>query len=192
MRLGLKWFAWVSWRQGLVPHADLPAPSVPEYVKLGVFERYDTKGVERRHDGGKAKQDWKARVAELNGTGNGNGTDQPSTSATNETDLQTMYYYDKNDDNAVTDGHMRALGQHWQSKVSIHFPDGLYPPFNRLARYAAGMSEDWYMPLMNKKVFVDECFYSVPPSAPMNSNIRKKYKALTSHLQSRRDNGDAT
>ncbi len=40
-----------------------------------------------------------------------------------------------------------ALGAYWQSLVRPHFPDGLFPPFNRVARYAAGMPVDWYSPL---------------------------------------------
>jgi hypothetical protein len=167
---GLKWFAHVAWTQGKVPHPRPPRGRVPE-LELYSTELYDTKGSERRHDGGAAKREFMAAVEA--------GAEAPEEIAcAPTTDPVADMLAAETDD----DAYMRVLGEHWRQEVLPYFPDGVFPPFNRIARYAAGIPEHWYMPIMNTKVFIEHKFHSVPSSAPSNAVIRGKYKKLTEHI----------
>lgn len=44
------------------------------------------------------------------------------------------------------------IGEKWKELVSPHFPDGMFPPFNVIARSASGIPSNWYIPLCSSRV----------------------------------------
>lgn len=68
---------------------------------------------------------------------------------------------------------MEQLGSYWQELVSPHFPDGMFPPFNRVARSEAGMPESWYAPLCRTEpTFTDDVLSNPQQShLPTSRNV---------------------
>lgn len=60
------------------------------------------------------------------------------------------------------------IGEKWRELVSPHFPDGMFPPFNTIARSASGIPPDWYIPLSSSRVPIS---YVTPHT---RSGIKKK------------------
>lgn len=77
------------------------------------------------------------------------------------------------------------MRDYYQANVTDHLPDGMMPPFNRLARYASGMGQDWYVPLKTPDIPLH--FVTVAPNAPIDAPIRKHFKRLIDKMY--HDNG---
>jgi uncharacterized ferritin-like protein (DUF455 family) len=69
----------------------------------------------------------------------------------------------------------------WQTNVKPHFENGFLPPFNRLARYASGMPESWYLPLSTPDLPIS--WVTVPPNAPIEAPMRKHFKRLQDRME---------